>query len=414
LEPSEEFKSFFTPLNQSKKKQEISETQITNFSENICNIPKAHIIKIKPVNIKTGLNGVLKKPLNLIIISDPKCRENKINISSTIKEASVSLIVLVISNYLQEILFSLMNNKDILDIIKYTQTQETEIFLKIDQLFNTFNCNNFLSLHSDWESFLSSVNIRARFLDNYETGLWSNLRKQDEKFWYLEYCKMFKRRYSKSILSGLNCKYNMILPEYTMLFFLGIFVIISLISNLWLHFEIMKAKPSLNKINTSKKIKNFFHSLFFNSLLFVYFYNLIAFCIMLKVVPTIGFGLIDYWIMIIRGAFVMYPLFNFLKEFNQKTKQINKKEKKIKKKKKKKKMQIKQTKMFTKRMPKKRIHGFWEQNHNTVKAFIRISFLNKNCQENDPAIKQKFFKYNLEIIEDKNPQKIIKRKKPSN
>jgi hypothetical protein len=126
---------------------------------------------------------------------------------------------------------------------------------------------------------------------------------------------------------------------------------------------------------------------------------------MLKMVPSIGFGLIDYFIMVFRGAFVVYPWFKFLGDYNDKTEEINKnKTKKDKKKKRKnKKANQIQEHEFIKEMPTKRIHAFWKRTKNDVKVFIRISFLGNNPNKNDPLMKKHLLKYNLKIINNKKP-----------
>jgi hypothetical protein len=134
-------------------------------------------------------------------------------------------------------------------------------------------------------------------------------------------------------------------------------------------------------------------------------------------VPTIQFGLIDHIIMSVRAAFVVYPMFKFLKDYNRKTKEIKEKEEKHKRKMEKEKIKKEKpktdkkeklnrkviTKNFTKIMPTKRIYGFWEQKKNEIKAFVRISFIGRNSRPNKPSTKKKILRYNLLIINDKQP-----------
>jgi hypothetical protein len=380
-------------------------------TDGVCENPKAHVIKIQPKNIKIGINGILNKNLNLVIISDPQCQVQKVDAKTLIQETSISLVTILVSNFLREMLFSLLNNKDILDIVRYTQTPQTEVYKQFEDFFTTFNCNSFVNFHSDWDSFLSNTFIRSMFIQDYDKNIASRLKDEDDQFWFSEYYKMFKRRFSSSILSGFTCKYNLILPEYLMLFFLVVYVFIKIILEIRLHYEALKSKPCAKKILVLKKIANSFHLIFFNSLLFVYFYNLISFCVLLKLVPTIQFGLIDHIIMSVRAAFVVYPMFKFLKDYNRKTKEIKEKEEKRKRKMEKEKIKKEKPetdkkvimKNFTKIMPTKRIYGFWEQKKNEIKAFVRISFIGRNSRPNKPSTKKKILRYNLLIINDKQP-----------
>jgi hypothetical protein len=81
--------------------------------------PTTHIyaMEIKPDNFQGSINGILTTPKQVFIVSDFVCPDNSNKLADTIKEVSLSFFAVSISNFLQEIFFSILNNKDMLDIV---------------------------------------------------------------------------------------------------------------------------------------------------------------------------------------------------------------------------------------------------------------------------------------------------------
>ena len=428
LKTQKTFAEFFTPGNNSLNTQTlpkiiVKEEKSEAIATNPCLKPKAYTIKIKPDQIKVGIDGILRRPMNVVVLSNPECVQREMNLAEIARQVTVSLGVIIVTNFLQEVLFSLLNNKDILDIVKYTHTPETEIFLKFEEFFTTFSCNDFSSFFSGQKSFLSNTKIKSALISGYSESLSSRLKAEGSDEWFNEYFSQYRRRFSKTVSGAFSCVYNLVWPEYLALDFLGLFLLMKFILEFRLLWEARKNKPCAKLILRIKKVKNFFFDLFFNALLFVYFYNLVAFCTLLKLVSTLRFGILDFCILIIRSGFLMFPLFKFLKDFNLVSKELKKrqesrhKEKEARKKKKKKIISTKNKptvrRNFTKMMPTKRIYGFWERKKNTVKAFVRISFLGRNRDDSKPSIKRKVLRYHLEIINDRRSKSLRRTEKQS-
>ena len=156
------FDEYLSQLSTDKTNQKTNTQPIDN-KQTHCPQPIAYTLKIHPTNIKVGLDGILKQPLNLIILANPPCQDQKLDLRKIARDVSYSFVVLILSNFLQDILFSLMNNKDILDIIKYHHFPKDDMYTLFDDFFGTFDCNQFFSICNDSFSYSSNKKIRGFF-----------------------------------------------------------------------------------------------------------------------------------------------------------------------------------------------------------------------------------------------------------
>jgi hypothetical protein len=404
-----------------------------------CPTPKAHVLEINPDNIKLGFNGILKKSVKLVMISVDKCVQKSLDAIQLAKEVAVSFLGLIISNLIKELLFSFLNNKDLFDVIRYDNLPKGERYKKFDSFFSTFDCKSFPHFFEDYTSFKSNTFLKSFFIPNYTDLLNTPLFNHFESEWLKEYKQQSQRKMSSYITSGLNCRFNLIFPEYMTLFFLIIFWILYILYAFVYFYHRWNAIKKSKTYYQIKRIYKFWYRLFINSLLLVYYYNLISFCFLIKLLNTVYFGYSEFLLMVIRGAFIMFPLFNFLKELNKKNKEIKKQKLKKKNKKKKSKSKINKNKnlqnnriqtskkvkennqipnTFTKELPTKTVYATWIIKKNKILIYIRTFFkklffnkrkLNLFSVPNlsvTPVIKPyKTEKYVLEIVEPKNSDK---------
>lgn len=302
----------FTPINHDTSKQNFNIT---------CPLSYAHVVTIKPEMIKVGLNGILSKNFNLVLISRPECKPKSVNVVEIAKEASLSFISLIISNYLQDILFSFLNNKDVLDLVKYNKLPKNDMFIEMENFFTTFRCDHFVSINEDWSSFQSNQKIKAFLMKDFKDES-SNTRE-----WFDELMRQFQSKYHANILDSFSCKYFLIFPEYLTI---SLLAVLSLIYVFYEIFFWIYKKQSRKSILICLKIiylYDFFYTSFMSSLLLIYFYNVTAFCSLIKLLTTFKFGAIDFMILIFRGGFITYPWIEFVKRVYDKkpTQKPNKK-----------------------------------------------------------------------------------------
>ena len=285
-------------------------------SEQNCPPSYVHIVTLSPEMIKVGLDGVLPKNLNLVFISNPDCVTEKVNIIEITKEASLSFVFLVLSNYFQDVLFSLLNNKDVLDLVKYVQLPKDQKFVDMENFFATFRSDHFLPISEDWVSFLSNQRIKRFLIKDFE----------DESFktrkWLEKATRKYESRFSSSILGGLRCRYFLIFPEYLMLSLLSILWLIYLVSSM---IGLVRSKKFIKICVKLYTLSGFFHKSFMSSLLLIYFYNVTAFCSVVKLLTSLNFGAVEFVILVVRGGFITYPWIQLAKRLFEVQRAIRKK-----------------------------------------------------------------------------------------
>lgn len=384
----------------------------------VCPQAKAYVIDIDPKNIKIGINGVLKKKMQLVIIPKYQCQQNSINLIQLAKEVSLSFLGLIISNFFKEYLFSFLNNKDIFDVIRFHDSKKGEIYSQFENFFTTFNCKQFPSIYNETNSFFSNFKIKSFLIKNYTDSIDISNYERNNFEWLDEYSKQFRINIPSGIIGGLECKYNLIFLEYLMIVFFFLSCFIGLIYILSLHYHRWNTLENTNFLNRIKKMYNFFYKTFMNSLLLVYFYNLGSFCVLMKLVRSIKFGMFDFIVLLLRGGFITFPLFDFYLEIYQKS--LKDKEN-LKNDKNDVRTNFNQTNryqndkiqnIFYKDFKTKQVFASWIQKNNTILLNIRISLkklFDRHSKKILTSNRNTTKKYILQINQDK-----IKPKKTQN
>jgi hypothetical protein len=361
----------------------------------VCQKQVIYQMRIDPENIRAGINGFIRESKYIWIVSNPECQEQDVDIQKIVKEITFSFFGIILLNLFREIIFSFLNNKDVLDLIKYDHIPEDENMNKIEKVFTTFDCRRYQSIYEEYKSFQSNIFIKSLFIKDFEQTLESKIYESHSLDWLQEYKKQNFKIFPMAIQGQLFCRYTMITPEYISLSMMVLFLCLNVLFFVFLCCLKCKKNKKLIKlllfVNLCKrKMKN----IFLTSLFFVYFYNLISFLSLIKLTKTLIFGLVDFTILIVRAYFIIYPILSFIdKEKSEKTKK-----KKSNQKKEENKMTSKKeskVNLFTKIYRNHTVYGTWSKVKNKVTTYLRIVPMIKNLISKKIQNKEKLVKYEV-------------------
>ena len=370
-----------------------------------CSAGQASVTRIRPDDIKIGLNGYLESGLTLVTVWDSECSQTSKDISVIVKEISVSLCTIIAGNLLQDVLFSLLNNKDMLDIIKYESTPKSRDYRRFEQFFTTFDCDNFHAMSSDWRSFESNSAIRSWFVADYRASLDTQLFRADPDFWFYEYMRQTSTRLPRGTLDSFACRHKLILSEYMALCLLCLLLLVNLVVFFWICGARPESVGKARQIHRINSVSRYLHTTFLSSVLFIYYYNLISFCSMIKYVRSVSFGMVDFWLLFFRGKLIVYPLFQILRSIQKArtSDDSNSSQNPVKKSKKKPKSRVDKN-AFTTKLATKRIHAFWTRKKDQIRTIVRISYDDMNSPNPKQTKKQVILNYNLQVVNDEPPE----------
>ena len=389
------FKNFMENTNQLKFSKTHSEPQfLTTIVTKFPN-PKAYLAVIDPKNIKVGINGIIQKKAFFLLISKLPCVVESIDIQQLVKEVSLTFTGLLVSNFLKDIMFSFLNNKDVLDVIKYHKFRKASKYLEFDAFFSTFDCSQFPSIYNGLFSFQSNQKIKSFFLQD-DTYFSSRIFRSHDIVLLQEYKKQYLKKFPPFIQNTTKCLYNPIFPEYVILFLLALFLIMSCVIFSCVSFRQGNFVKGTLLSENVKQIQMFFYNSFINSILLIYFYNLASFCILGKFIKSLNFGLVDFALLCVRGAVVTFPLFEMIDEIVYETESHIQEKKSNTKNTPKTKRIIPNT--FVKDFTSLKVYATWTQNKNKVIAYLRISFKNLFPSKTQKR-KTIFKKHVLEIVD---------------
>ena len=201
------------------------------------------------------------------------------------------------------------------------------------------------------------------------------------------------------INSNLECKYKFIFPEYLCMCVFCLFCVACVIHLSVFSYHCKNGLEKTNTLENSTNVYYFFFNTFTNAVLMVYYYNLIAFCTLIKLTKSVNFGLVDFSLLSIRGGFVSFPLIVMLQQVNQSHKKVQSIHKETKENTSKKSNKPRHHE-FIKQMPTKQIYAAYTLKKNEVKTFVRVSFANPlHTRSNKTQKKNIFFRFILKIIE---------------
>ena len=264
-------------------------------------------ITIRPENISLGLSSILNKPLRLLLVLDPVCVVEKVSTATIIKESSLSLMILFFANYIREIICSVLNNKDILDLVKYDSRFDKDCFSMFDSLLVDTTCVSTFLSYNEQKAFESNSKIKSRFIGDYDSKIRTLFYRNNFSLWFNEVKRQFEESLPSSIRAELHCRFKFAVTEYlSMILFVFYFLLKSITLAYVLVQSLKKKKIRFPKLVfwLSQSIKR----ILINSLLLVYYYNLVNFLILIRHSRSVFFGFTDFLILLVRALFLMFPM----------------------------------------------------------------------------------------------------------
>ena len=293
-----------------------------NNSDNVslsCPYIMSYSFKIKPIDFKASINGVLSKPQTIIVLSQKNCPVESNTLSEKVKEFGLSLASVIAGNFIREFLFSFLNNKEMLDLIKFDSVPEDEDFNRIDLFFTTFNCQLYQPFSTDMASFQSNLQIKNWFFPGFEGQILESIGSNDLGLWLDEYQRQIFTGIPQSIIDFLMCRYSLVSPEYILLFLLGVKIILDFLKLVSLCVKTRDEVPSFKKKVKEKlvKISDFFDNQLLQICFLIYFYNLIALLSFIKLIKFSLFGWADFVNIMFRSFLIVYPIDKMIDEYNE-------------------------------------------------------------------------------------------------
>ena len=363
-------------------------------SKTSCPNPKAYLAVIDPEHIKIGINGVIQEKAYLLVLSKPPCQEESIDVQQIAKEVSVTFLCLLVSNFLKDMLFSFLNNKDVLDVVKFHEFPKAEKYLEFDAFFSTFDCSQFPAIYDQSASFRSNQRIKSVLLGESlgtETSDWQLLE---------EYQRQYLEKLPRFVRLGTQCLYNPIFPEYVMLGLVALFWMSSCVHACSVSLQTKSSGKTMTLPKGVARIKTFFYQTLTNSILLIYFYNLASFCTLGKLVKSLSFGAVDFGLLCVRGAVLTFPLFGMLTEVFKESELSKQTKRRSTRTRRRKKLQTKRNipNTFVEDFSFKKVYATWTRNKNEVIAHLRISY--KDLGGSRPLKRKTIFrKHVLQIID---------------
>ena len=358
---------------------------------------KAYVVTVSVDDVKLGIDGVLEEDFTLMVIYEPQCLDESANATKLLTQMSVSLCGLLASNYLQEVLFSLLNSRDMLDLVRYHGVDRESRYYRFAEFFETFECTHFAAFYSAEDAWRSNTAIRSFLLGDYmNSKYWSHSFSQKDNY-LRELRRQLSTRLPTGVLEMLKCQHRLILPEYIMLVCLGILCLAFCLLKIVFHCQ----SPGKNFQCWSmfKRVYGIIYETFLGSVLLIYFYNLVMFCAILKNVKTVFFGAVDFGVIIVRGALVVFPIFNLTQNI---LKPINPKPVKKPHKTRAAKSSPAQHTIIRKSRHRT-VYGTWMRRANSVKVFVRLSF----ARPHRPSGKKRIWKrYRFKIAQNKSRSRL--------
>jgi hypothetical protein len=280
--------------------------------------PTTHIygMEIRPDNFKGSINGILTSPKQVFVVSDFLCPDNSNKVADTITEVSLSFFAVSISNFLQEIFFSILNSKDMLDIVFYDEVSKPEEFLKIDNFFTTFDCHLSVSFSSSSESFRSNLSIKSLFLEEYGSGFTERENKKNVTINTMEYHKQTISNFPKGVNEVLKCRFKFMSTDYVFLAILGCRIIVFFL-------KIISFRKNV-KNDFYKKVRTkilgldlFLHKQLNQICLFLFFNNLVFCLSIIKLIKPGFLGLSDFLGLSLKMLAIGFPIYNMTEHFQQ-------------------------------------------------------------------------------------------------
>jgi hypothetical protein len=127
-----------------------------------CDFRQTFLLTIPEKSIRYVKDFYIDSDLTISIAIEKKCESDFSKlIKEVAKQVSVSVVSLYFMNTLKLQLLTIINSKDMVDIIFLNQINFDHKTRKLFSLFDTFSCNDFPRFYSTLSSFYSNHHVRS-------------------------------------------------------------------------------------------------------------------------------------------------------------------------------------------------------------------------------------------------------------
>ena len=281
-----------------------------------CAHSQAYKVKLLPSVVKAGISDYLEEPLSIFVLSRADCEKASFNLRDLVPAISFQLVLVLLSSYLRDILFSFLNNKKLLDMVQFDATPKTENFQQLKGFFKSTSCFLIRSFYRPSDPFASNKRVKRWFIRDHGSQFdGSAMFSRDRDLWESEVAANYNRKFPAPVLARFGCRYNYTVPEYLVS---SSFAFLCLFACLATLVRLVRPKKEIHCWFLIQRFASqalgLFQRVFLRTALLVYFYNLIAFCSMITQVKSPFFTPFDFALLSIRSMLLVYPLLTMLEE----------------------------------------------------------------------------------------------------
>lgn len=288
-------------------------------AQNACGVQQAFRVTIRPANVKAGVSEYLPESVDVLLISQADCASSGFSVRDLVPELSYSLVLVLVSSYLRDVLFSFLNNKKLLDMVQFDQVPKFESYSRIKDFFRSTSCFLLRRVYSPRDAFESNSRVRRLFVRGYDARFAdSALLSADAEFWRSEVKRQSDLKFPRPLLLRFGCRYNFTVPEYLVVFSLAFTCVTSALLGLFVYARGCLSKPTFHRAHSQLvRLGRFCQRVFMRTVLLVYYYNAIQFLTFVTQVRSYFFSVYDFGVVSMRSALVVYPLLKMLEQLSE-------------------------------------------------------------------------------------------------
>ena len=291
---------------------EAAEPQIT------CNVRHVYKVSITPENIKAGLSNYLERDIDVLIVTRGDCADTPFSLGDLVPEISYSLILVLVSSYLRDVLFSFLNNKKLLDIVQFDPVPKFESFEQLKGFFKSTSCFLIRKVHAPDRPFESNSAIKKLFIPDYGSRFeGSVLHAAQYDFWESETTRQYDLKFPSVMIARYQCRHHFTVPEYFAIVSFVLLVLSGAVMYCVLLIRTTKHVAFVYRLKRrAVRLVGLVHRVFLRVLLLIYYYNVIQFFTMITQVKSLFFTGYDFAIVTVRSALMLYPLLTMVQSLS--------------------------------------------------------------------------------------------------
>ena len=289
---------------------ESSHLFLKNSSENQdikdCTSAKVIKIQIKNTRFKFVMNAAFPEQINILLIQPNSCPNESVSIISNLILSSKSVLIIFFWSILENILFSFLNQIDILGIIFYVYKYKDKVVDSMISKISRFECKKAYSYSCTTCSFesnqsiLSMLGVEPERLDTSKGNVHIFIKKEI----FEQQISTVFHFFQKNMLFAFECNYSLQIEEVITLvvfaIYLGFFCVYHLVQ--------MFSEANLDYKFLSRIVS--FLQVWVSILFFwIYFNNLLILVVQIKMLRLNLFGFTDYMVCHLRAFALVCPHF---------------------------------------------------------------------------------------------------------